>query len=111
MVIEGLKVAAILPISVKTRATPGFRAEEEAKNSSSDSKYIPCLHHVSTGLMTESRKFAAGLPISVETGPHYLAFSAEDVADGNTLLKCAPPIRDKANQLGLFRGLKVCRYL
>lgn len=50
---------------------------------------------------------AVGLPITVETAPHYLAFNAEDVQDGNTLLKCAPPIRDKANQLGLFQGLKV----
>ena len=49
----------------------------------------------------------AGLPIRVETGPHYLGFADSDIADGNTLLKCMPPIRDKANQQGLFQGLKV----
>ena len=59
-------------------------------------------------LMPTGETVAAGLPISVETGPHYLAFNAEDVQDGNTLLKCAPPIRDRANQLGLLQGLKVC---
>lgn len=49
----------------------------------------------------------AGLPIRVETGPHYLGFADTDIADGNTLLKCMPPIRDKANQQGLLQGLKV----
>ena len=41
---------------------------------------------------------AEGLPITVETCPHYLYFAAEDIADGNTLLKCAPPIRSRANR-------------
>ncbi len=49
----------------------------------------------------------AGLPLSVETAPHYIAFNDKDIADGNSLLKCAPPIRDKANQEGLYQGLKV----
>src|ERR1700730_3586813 len=35
-----------------------------------------------------------GLAISVETCPHYLTFSAEDIADGATEFKCAPPIRE-----------------
>ncbi|KAL0052815.1 hypothetical protein WJX82_008241 [Trebouxia sp. C0006] len=47
-----------------------------------------------------------GLPLSVETAPHYIGFNDQDIADGNSLLKCAPPIRDKANQEGLFQGLK-----
>ena len=34
-----------------------------------------------------------GLPISVETCPHYLFFAAEEIPDGATELKCAPPIR------------------
>ena len=45
---------------------------------------------------------ARGLPLTVETGQHYLYFNAEDIADGQTQFKCAPPIREKANndQLG-----------
>ncbi len=35
------------------------------------------------------------LPISVETCPHYLYFAAEDIPDGSTLHKCAPPIRSR----------------
>lgn len=40
----------------------------------------------------------AGVPITVETCPHYLYFHAEAVPDGATSLKCAPPIRARANR-------------
>jgi allantoinase len=46
-----------------------------------------------------------GLPITVETCPHYLHFSAEQIPDGATLFKCAPPIRDKINQYILWEAL------
>ncbi|MEP6800747.1 MAG: allantoinase AllB [Acidobacteriota bacterium] len=49
---------------------------------------------------------AEGLAITVETCPHYLTFSAEDIADGATLLKCAPPIRARENRDRLWRGLQ-----
>lgn len=47
-----------------------------------------------------------GLPVTVETCPHYLHFSAEDIPDGATLCKCAPPIRSQANRERLWEGLK-----
>jgi allantoinase len=47
-----------------------------------------------------------GLPISVETCPHYLHFSAEEIPDGATLFKCAPPIRSRANRDLLWQGLR-----
>lgn len=46
-----------------------------------------------------------GLPITVETCPHYLAFDAEDVPDGATEFKCCPPIRDSRNRDALWAGL------
>jgi allantoinase len=46
-----------------------------------------------------------GLPITVETCPHYLHLAAEDIPDGATLFKCAPPIRGKMNQDCLWEGL------
>ena len=49
---------------------------------------------------------ADGLPITVETCPHYLHFAAEDIADGATLLKCAPPIRSLANREQLWEALR-----
>lgn len=47
-----------------------------------------------------------GLPITVETCPHYLAFAAEDIAEGETLFKCAPPIRERANNDLLWEALR-----
>ena len=49
---------------------------------------------------------AEGLPITVETCPHYLHFAAEEIADGATLLKCAPPIRGAENREALWQGLR-----
>jgi allantoinase len=49
---------------------------------------------------------AEGLPITVETCPHYLHFSGEEIADGATLLKCAPPIRGAGNRAALWQGLR-----
>jgi len=48
----------------------------------------------------------AGLPVTVETCPHYLHLDAEMIADGDTLKKCAPPIRNRANRERLWEGLK-----
>ena len=63
--------------------------------------------HLSTALALAELNSAReeGLPITVETCPHYLHFAAEEIPDGATLLKCAPPIRSKENQRGLWRGL------
>ncbi|MDO7853126.1 allantoinase AllB [Hymenobacter convexus] len=49
---------------------------------------------------------AKGLPLTVETGQHYLYFNAEDIADGQTQFKCAPPIREKANNDQLWAALE-----
>ena len=46
-----------------------------------------------------------GLPITVETCPHYLHFAAEDIADTATLCKCAPPVRTRANRERLWQAL------
>ena len=47
-----------------------------------------------------------GLPVTVETCPHYLHLAAEDIADGATLCKCAPPIRCRENREKLWQGLR-----
>jgi allantoinase len=48
---------------------------------------------------------AAGAPVTVETCPHYLIFAAEDVADGATAFKCAPPIRERSHRDRLWEAL------
>ncbi|MCP4872951.1 MAG: allantoinase AllB [Proteobacteria bacterium] len=49
---------------------------------------------------------ADGLPLTVETCPHYLCLTAEEVPDGATQFKCAPPIREAANRDLLWAGLR-----
>jgi allantoinase len=46
-----------------------------------------------------------GLPLTVETCPHYLTFAAEEVPDGDPRYKCAPPIRERENRERLWEGL------
>lgn len=46
-----------------------------------------------------------GLPMTVETCPHYLTFAAEEIPDGATQYKCAPPIRDAREREALWQGL------
>jgi allantoinase len=46
------------------------------------------------------------LPLTVETCQHYLYFSAEQIKDGQTEFKCAPPIREKENNEKLWQALK-----
>ncbi|HEY2953732.1 MAG TPA: allantoinase AllB [Candidatus Eisenbacteria bacterium] len=48
---------------------------------------------------------ARGLPVTVETCPHYLTFAAEEIADGATTFKCAPPIRERGNRAALWTAL------
>ncbi len=47
-----------------------------------------------------------GLRISAETCPHYLVFCAEEIPNGATEYKCAPPIRERANNELLWEALK-----
>jgi len=47
-----------------------------------------------------------GLPITVETCTQYLWFAAEEIPDGATEYKCAPPIRDAANREALWKALE-----
>jgi allantoinase len=64
--------------------------------------------HLSTALALDDLRAARteGLPITVETCPHYLHFAAEGIGDGATLLKCAPPIRSRENQERLWSALR-----
>jgi allantoinase len=64
--------------------------------------------HLSTAQALDELRHARseGLPISVETCPHYLRLCAETIADGATLSKCAPPIRSRDNCEKLWQALR-----
>jgi allantoinase len=49
---------------------------------------------------------AGGLPITVETCPHYLTFCAEEIPEGGVAFKCAPPIRTRADREALWEALR-----
>lgn len=55
-------------------------------------------------MLSKARK--EGLPLTVETCPHYLFFSSEEIPDGDTRFKCAPPIRENENSKRLWQALK-----
>jgi allantoinase len=55
-------------------------------------------------MLAEARSH--GLPITVETCLHYLVFAAEDIPDGASEFKCAPPIRGAANREQLWEALE-----
>jgi allantoinase len=44
--------------------------------------------------------------LTVETCPHYLTFAAEEIPDGATEYKCAPPIRERNNRERLWDALR-----
>ena len=48
---------------------------------------------------------AKKLPLTVETCPHYLTFAAEEIPDGATEYKCAPPIRSSTGRDALWEAL------
>ena len=67
---------------------------------------VHVVHHSSADALAalwEAKR--SGLPITVETCPHYLAFAAEDIPDGATEFKCCPPIRERENCEQLWTAL------
>ena len=67
---------------------------------------VHIVHLVSSNSLEQLRQAkAAGLAVTVETCPHYLFFAAEDIADGATEFKCAPPIRSSDNRESLWSAL------
>ena len=48
---------------------------------------------------------AGGIRMTAETCAHYLDFAAEEISDGATEYKCAPPIREARHREGLWEAL------
>jgi allantoinase len=63
--------------------------------------------HVSSGkgvaIAAEGR--ARGADVSIETCPHYLCFTADDLERLGVVAKCAPPLREPEDQDGLWAAL------
>lgn len=65
------------------------------------------VHLASSSALADIKEAKAeGLPFTVETCPHYLSFTSEEIPDGKTLYKCCPPIRNTQNREELWDGVK-----
>jgi allantoinase len=64
--------------------------------------------HLSSSDLVPDIKAAVtkGMPFTVETCPHYLTFASEEIPDGDTRFKCAPPIREQENREKLWAALR-----
>lgn len=47
-----------------------------------------------------------GVDVTVETCPHYLSLTVEDLAEQKAIAKCAPPLRDKNEVEDLWEAVK-----
>ena len=67
---------------------------------------VHIVHHSSaTSLSMLQAARSEGVPITIETCPHYLWFAAEEIPDGATEFKCCPPIRGRENRDRLWEAL------
>ena len=64
--------------------------------------------HVSSALGVEriAAARASGARLSAETCPHYLTIADDEIPDGATEFKCAPPIRTANDRTSLWRALE-----
>jgi len=110
---EWLRAAKGPPKKYRTylESRPGA-AENEAiamlySMNQSSRAWVHVVHLSSAGgLETIRRARDEQMPLTAETTPHYLHFSAESVPDGATEFKCAPPIREASNRDLLWMALK-----
>lgn len=88
-------IAEIDAIQLLTRLAEEYRAPVHVVHLSS-AEALP--------LLAEARR--RGAPVTVETCVHYLWFASEEISDGATEYKCAPPIRSRANREKLWMALE-----
>ncbi|MGA2693595.1 MAG: allantoinase AllB [Opitutaceae bacterium] len=64
--------------------------------------------HVSSpeGVALAREAKSRGVDVSIETCPHYLLLTEQDVVDRGAPAKCFPPLRPDAKRLGLWRELE-----
>lgn len=67
---------------------------------------VHIVHHSSSDSLDLLRQAKdEGMPLTVETCPHYLALTAEEISDGATHFKCCPPVRERENQEKLWEAV------
>ena len=92
---------ATRPASIESGAVAG--ALEAVRRTGARTHFVHLSAAASLELLAAAR--VEGLPVSAETCPHYLAFSAEQIPDGRTEFRVSPPIRGAADTAGLWHAL------
>ena len=133
--LAGMRIAAAVGLPVAVHAESDARIEESQRRHGSDtpaaflaSRPLEAeleaidtalalaretgarLHivHVSsgTGVVLATAAKAMGVDVSIETCPHYLFFTRDDLERLGTIAKCAPPLRDAAEQDALWKSVR-----
>lgn len=89
---------------LKTR--PPAAEREAIQNVIELSQETGCRAHIVHVATPDVLDLFQGTSVTCETCTHYLAFRAEEIKERATNFKCAPPIREKLHQEGLWQGLK-----
>lgn len=74
-----------------------------AKETGCKIHFVHISSHEAVDVISEAR--ASGLDVTVESCPHYFAFTAEAVAEIGVEAKCSPPIRKAVDQERLWQDL------
>ncbi|XP_024397516.1 allantoinase isoform X2 [Physcomitrium patens] len=97
------------PISWETEAVRQLMevAKDTRSGGVADGAHVHVVHlsDATNTLSIIKEAKAEGSSVTVETCAHYLAFAAEDIPEGATQYKCAPPIRDSRNRELLWKAL------
>ncbi|CAJ60116.1 MULTISPECIES: allantoinase AllB [Frankia] len=81
------------PAAAETQAVAGLAALSAATGARLHVLHLSAVEALDEILAAR----AEGLALTAETCPHYLTFTAEEVPEGATVFKCAPPIRGRSN--------------
>ena len=83
-------------IAIVAEASDGHEAVAAARETGARAHILHLSAASALGVIAQAKR--DGVRLSVETCPHYLTLTAEEVPDGATAYKCCPPIRDAANR-------------
>jgi allantoinase len=94
-------------LATRPRAAEDAAVELLIRLSRETGARLHVVHHSSADALPLLREAKVdGVKITAETCPHYLAFAAEEIADGATEFKCCPPIRERENRERLWAALE-----
>ncbi|KAF3569263.1 hypothetical protein DY000_02014057 [Brassica cretica] len=93
------------PTSCNQKLVIGYQEHKDWWFSEGAHVHIVHLPDATSSLDLIKEAKGKGDNVTVETCPHYLAFSAEEIPEGDTRFKCSPPMRHAANREKLWEAM------